>query len=309
MARNYDEVVSTGDEDDVRGAGYRPKPYWSLKNVGDSSVLRFLAETPEWVKGLTHQFVPVTLPQPEGHEGKWPGFMSATCRKDENLARFYPEGCPICADPTKDKWGKTYADKVQPLRYALAVEREIVALDNGTKVVQDKTVKIPARWGADGKPVEGETVEAPSIVIVAETMWRLFGQFKTMAADYGSMRGLDFTVKRIPDPAKPERSLLQVLPVVIPSQVTQEQWDMYANAVSCWLPNGGLRLKQLVGEQSEEEYYDRFWTRNGVMVPKGSGGGSSNGAPASVQAPVQSADPDKLAAMRARIANQAAPTA
>jgi hypothetical protein len=315
MATNYDTIVGTGDEDDPqRGGGYRQEPFWSQKE-GDTSILRFLQESAQWSKALTHRFHPVSKAAPKDHEGKRPTYMSATCRKDEALARIYPDGCPICSSPGTNDYGKTWEQASDVLRYTLAVEREIVDSEEigpdgkPVKVVRDKTVKMPV-WGPDGKPVEGETVEVPSIVIVNGTMYQMFSTLKAIGASYGSLTNCDFKISRIKNPTG-KGTTYQIIPIM-PSMHTEQvgpgtdHWKMYMDTVSLWVP-GGLRLAQLIGEKSEHEYYERFFTTNGVVITKAGGTQAAQGAPQTAAAPTP--DQSALEAMKARIAKQQAPAA
>lgn len=320
---NYEALARRGDEDDepkLSGNFYRREPVFYLKENGDSAILRPLSESPDWYKGLTHNFVEVTKPKPEGQEGKWPSVMAATCRKDPMLAGVYPDGCPICSSPLKNKYDKTMEEARQDLRYTLMVEREEVVGDGspemggaeflGKKGYVDKMIDVPI-YDAEGKPTK-ETVKRPSIVIVSGTMYTMFGALKNTGEAYGTLRNNDFRVKRVQNPTGRGDTYLWVgLPAIPSISPTTPAWQIYLEAVANWVP-GGLSVARFIGERSSEAYYDRFWTTNGVFQFKSSPVAASNGfapAPASApgagsiaSAPVsEEVDEDKLAAMRARV--------
>lgn len=308
MAIDYEATIGTGDEDDpAQGGGYRQEPFFILKK-GETAYLRFLQESSQWVKGLTHVF-PVAKAAPKDHEGKWPEFMSATCRQDEMLASYYPDGCPICKVPGTNKFNKTWERAAQVMRYTLAVEREQYESDqrrpDGKPVMltRDKTVKIPVFDPDSGKAIEGETIEVPSIVIVSGTMYQMFSSLKAIGASYGSLTNCDFKISRIDNPSG-NGTIYQILPVMENTGVAPgtEHWEMYENAVKLWTPKG-LRLKQLIGERSEEGFYDRFFTTNGVVL-KHPGGGTQAASGTSAATGPQQANPDMLQAMKDRIAKQ-----
>lgn len=328
---NYEALARRGDEEDepkYSGSFYRREPIFMLRNTGDTAILRPLAESPDWYKGLTHPFVPVTKGKPEGYEGKWPEGMSATCRKDPMLAAYYPEGCPICTSPFKTKFDKTMEEARQDQRYTLMVEREEVVGDGtpemggpeflGKKGYQDKMVEVPV-YDAEGKPTK-ETVKRPSIVIVSGTMYSMFGALKATGEAHGSLRNNDFRVKRTPNPTGRGDTYLWVgLPAIPSINPTTPAWQIYMDAVANWVP-GGLSVARFIGERSSAAYYDRFWTTNGVFQFKPVPASTSNGfAPATSPAPgagsigsapvSEEVDQDKLAAMRARVMGAAAAAA
>lgn len=330
-AIDYDALARQGDEDDeprYSGPGYRREPLFILKETGDTAILRPLSESKHWYKGLTHPYIPTTKPQPEGHEGKWPAGMSATCRKDPMLAGagLYPEGCPLCTAPFKTKFGKTMEEARQDQRYSLFVEREEVVGDGtpemggpeflGKKGYVDKMVDVPI-YDAEGNPTK-ETVKRPSIVIVPGTMYQVYGNLKTAGEAYGDLRERDFRVKRIANPnGKGDLYSWVGLDKIDSILPTTPAWGIYMDAVANWVP-GGLSVPRFIGERSAAAYYDRFWTNNGVLfIPATPASQSTGFAPAgaspagagSVSAPPAHEEPDeeKLAQMRARIMGNQTP--
>lgn len=320
---NYDEIVDSGDADDpARGGGYRREPWFIFpKEEGAISFFRPLTESAAWRNGLTHNFIPVLKPQPEDEKGKgkWPKMMSATCRKDPKLAVMYPDGCPICNfTGVKDKYGNTWAEAVKPLRYTLAVEREQVMGDGtpelggpakvGKPVLRDKTVNLPL-FGEDGQPVEGETIEVPSIVIVRNTMFSLFQALRGIGEAYQSLTGQDIRVTRTKSPNGNGTVLTPIPmppdPAIMPGT---QHWQLYTDTVGAWVP-GGLSVAQIIGQNAEETFYDRFFTTQGVIVPPKGGIPSGDDGAATAQAAVVAnqapaaavPDAEKLAALRARI--------
>lgn len=299
-AIDYDADIRTGADDDPnKGGGYRREPYMSLQSENDFVIIRPLAEANAWRIALTHRFVPVQKGAPEGHEGKWPEMMSATCRKDQNLAKYYPQGCAICAMPGQTKYGKTWEKATEPLRYMLAVEREMVKAADGSIVIQDKTVDVPV-FDDQGNETK-ETTTVPSLLIVNATMYQFFSNLKALWESYGSITNRDFRVTKIKNPSG-KGTLLQVIALDSTPDIRpgSEHWEMYEIAQQLWVP-GGLRLPQLIGEKSEDSHYERFWTTNGVVLPKG-----SVPTVAATAAPTASpvASEDRLAAMRARALGQ-----
>lgn len=312
---DFDNIIATGDEDDPnRGGGYRREPLWFLKNKGDVAYLRFLVETKQWRKAVTHQYIPVTLPKPEGHEGKWPEMMTATCRADEDLQRagLHKNGCAICKAPGENKFGRPWAKATDILRYALAVEREMVENPDGTKSLVDKMIEIPL-FDDNGQETD-ERITVPSLVIVAESMYKLFSSIKAIAETYGTITNRDFQIKRVDNP-KGNGTMLQVIPMPDTPHIRpgSEHWETYELAQKLWVP-GGLSVARHIGERSLDAHYDRFWTVNGVVAGNVAAltkkaDGTSAGVPAQAAAPATAAptasattDPDALAKMRARIA-------
>lgn len=317
---DYEALIRRGDEDDepkFSGSGYRREPNLYLKETGDTAILRPLIESKDWYRGLTHRWVQVTKPKPEGHEGKWPEGMSATCRKDSLLKKIYPDGCPICSSPLRTKFDKTMEESATDLRYTLAIEREEVVGDGspemggpefaGQKGWVDKMVEVPV-YDAEGKPTK-ETVKRPSVVIVSGTMYQMFGSLKQLGEAYGTLLDRDFRVKRIKNPSGNGDIYqwigLDKIPAIQPGT---DAWAIYQDAVKNWVP-GGLSLARVIGEKSSPAYYERFWTTDGVFqMPNTKAATPTTGfVPASSAVASEEPDADKLAAMRARIMGGSAP--
>lgn len=316
---DFEAVLRRGDEDDEPrfGGGYRREPNLILKETGDSAILRPLSESKDWTRALTHRFVPVTKPKPEGQEGNWPEFMGATCRKDSVLKQFYPDGCPICTSPLKTKFNKTMEEDAKDLRYTLMIEREEVVGDGspemggpenkGVKGYTDKLIDVPI-FDQDGKPTK-ETVKRPSVVIVSGTMYQMLTALKGLGEAYGTLRDRDFKVKRISNPST-KGDIYQWIGLdrIDSIRPGSDHWAYYEEAVKAWVP-GGLSAARVVGEKSAAPHYERFWTTDGVFQLPGQsrvGSPASGFSPASNFSPSAASqapepDADKLAAMRARI--------
>jgi hypothetical protein len=312
---DYEALLRRGDEDDeprFNSGGYRREPNFILKDTGDTAVLRMLAESKDWYRALSHRYVTVTKGKPEGHEGKWPEGMSATCRRDGLLKKLYADGCPICSSPLKTKFDKTMEESAADLRYTLAVEREEVTGDGspamggpeflGQKGWVDKMVDVPI-FDSEGKATK-ETVKRPSIVILSGSMYQMFGALKATGEGYGTLRDRDFRVKKIANPSgKGDVFLWTGLDRIDSIKPGTEAWGIYEETVKAWVP-GGLSLARIIVEKSAAPYYERFWTTDGVFQMPGQSRNavtSTGFTPASAATPTEEPDAAKLAAMRARI--------
>jgi hypothetical protein len=304
-----DDVLDRGD-DEVKGGAYRAEPFWYLKNEGDVSILRFMEESPDWRKVKTHRFFP-TGPEPEGYEGKWPSAMPGTCRADDKLKRFFPGGCPIDSSGYEGKFKK--GSRPDDVRYTLAVEREEYTNEAGRKAYRDKEIEVPV-FGDDGKEVEGETITLPSLVIVAETMWRMMSAVKANNEAFGTIRGQDLRLKLIKNP-NGNGLVVQVVPLNPDPKIQPgtEHWEMYTHAQKLWAP-GGLNVNRVILSRAKDEYWNKFFlaedgrTHEEHRIKRGGspeGAASTGGGSTASSAPAEEApNADKLAAMRARIAAQ-----
>jgi hypothetical protein len=320
-------LLRRGDEDDEPRYtnGYRREPHLFLKETGDTAIVRPLMESKDWFRARTHKFVPVTKPKPQDHEGKWPEMMTATCRKEPLFKKLYPNGCPLCDSPVRNKFDKTLEESVQELRYTLAVEREEVIGDGspemggpeyaGKKGWQDKMIQVPV-FDDRGEPIKDKFELHPSIVIISGTMFQMFGALKALGESYETLKDRDYQLKRVPNPNPNSKGDIFVWIPLTPIDAIKpgtEHWGTYLDAVKAWTPMG-LNLARTIVEKSSEEYYDRFFTTNGVYVipqkdrPKTAGFSAAQSSP-SVQATSDPVDPDKLAAMRARVLAQPTPAA
>lgn len=327
---DVETLLRRGDEDDEPKfkASWRRDPYISFKETGDFAILRFLAESPDWFRARTHRFVPVSKPKPEGQEGKWPKFMSATCRKDPVLRQYFPNGCPICTSPLKNQWDKSMDESADDLRYTLAVEREEVIGDGspemggeqfrGVKGIVDKMIDVPV-FGEDGEPIKDQFVKRPSIVIVSETMYKMFGAIKAVGEAYGSLRGQDIKIKRIPNPNGKKGDIYQAIGLKEIDSIKPgtDHWETYLEAARMWTPKG-LSPARVVIEKAGDDHYERFFTTGGEFVlprqaaPVNNGfapsGGEATPASAPKAAPSPEVDQDALDRMRARVMRQPSPS-
>ncbi len=301
-----DDVLDRGDDEEKVGGAYRSEPFWYLKNEGDVSVLRFLEESSEWRKVKTHRFFP-TGPEPEGYEGKWPSAMPATCRADEKLKRFFPKGCAIDSSGYEGKFKK--GSRPDDVRYTIAVEREEYTDDNGRKAYRDKEIEVPV-FDDEGNEVEGETITLPSLVIVAETMWRMMSSLKANNEAFGTICGQDFRLKLVKNP-NGNGNIVQVVPLNPDPKIQPgtEHWEMYQHAQKLWTP-GGLNVNRVILNRAKDDYWNKFFLAEDGRTheehrikrggsPEGASNGSGSSAPAEDQP-----NADKLAAMRARISKQ-----
>lgn len=296
-----DALIERGDDEEERGTAYRESPWWYKKNEGDVSILRFLEESPEWRKVPTHRFFP-TKPEPEGHEGKWPKMMPATCRAG-GLAKRFPQGCAIDSSGYEGKFNK--GSRPEDVRYTMAVEREQYEDENGRKQYRDIEIQVPV-CDEQGNPIEGETIGLPSIVLVGETMFKLMNGVKATGEAYGSLCGQDIRLKLIKNPNGKDGLIFQ--PVALkPDPLIQpgtKHWEIYMHTQELWKP-GGLVLNREIFYRAGDEYWNRFFlmedgrTHAEHMIRKG----APANEPASSRAVQQSepVNPDRLAAMRARI--------
>jgi hypothetical protein len=308
------------DEDENRGSGqFRKEPHWDLKE-GEEAVLRFLQDSKDWYRAQTHRFFP-TKAEPSDYEGKWPGFMPATCRKDPAFAALY-DGCPICVSGHKNKFGKVV--RAEDLRYTLAIEREVVIGDGsdamggpsmkGKKGYRDKMVEIPI-LDEKGEPTE-EKVTVPSVVIVSQTMYMMMGALKACGESYDTLCDRDYRIKRVKNP-QGNGTIYQVYPLDKTPDIAPgtEHWEFYDLAVQAY----GLKLPTLIYNKSTDDYYKRFFLEEdgfcsvdvrretGELSPatRPAGGSSKPSIPAQPTAANHpTPDADALAAMRARISKQ-----
>jgi hypothetical protein len=315
-------LLRRGDEDDEPRFtnGYRREPHLFLKETGDSAIVRPLMDSKDWFRARTHKFVNVTKPKPEGYEGKWPEMMTGTCRKEPLFKKLYPGGCPLCASPLRNKFDKTMEESAQELRYTLAVEREEVTGDGspemggpeleGKKGWQDKMIKVPV-FDDKGEPIKDQFELHPSIVIISGTMFQMFAALKALGEAYdGTLKDRDYRVKRVPNPNPSSKGDIFVWIPLTPIDAIKpgtDHWDTYLAAIKAWTPTG-LNLARIIVEKSSEEFYDRFFTTDGVyVVPQQARprtGGFSVASTPSVSTPSEAPDADKLAAMRARVLSQ-----
>lgn len=306
-----DSLIDRGDDEEERSSGYRERPWWWLKNEGDIAILRFLEESQDWRKVPTHKFFP-TKPEPEGHEGKWPKQMPATCRGGK-FARKYPQGCAICTSGYKGEYKK--GDKSEDLRYTLAVEREEYKDENGRRHYRDKEIEVPVFDPETGKVSETETITLPSLVLVGDTMYRMMSNVKANGEAVGSLRTQDIRLKLGKNPSG-NGLIVTAIPLgpdrdeaIMPGT---KHWEMYEYAQQLWKP-GGLVLNREIMYRASDEYWNRLFLmedgrtwkqhdieRGGDSTSHTPSGGSSSGGGQQATT-IEEPDPDKLARMRARI--------
>lgn len=298
----------------TRGSNFRRTEY--LPNIGkDKTVfIRYLTDSPDWYHTLQHNSVPTkSAPSDWPAQRKWPDSMSAVCRYDEAFAGIYSD-CYICDAKLVSQYGRECKASLRV--WALAVLREEVL---GTQAMVDQGMisaeQVGRRVGfkdatrevdetdADGKPTGKKTIE-PRIVVVNKAMNNYFSGLNSMYGIYGTVCDRDYVLKQIGEKKDVEFQHIPLDPTPTHKPGT-ESWAAYDEAIKAQ----GLDLAAIMAEKASDDFFAKFFDPNkqAPQREKKDGEQSSGGQATQASqiqqsvAPSNDVDPDRLAAMRARI--------
>ena len=318
------------------GGGRRRAAFLSLKE-GESTVLRYLLDQPQWYNTMTHTGVPTKAkPKDWPADSNWPSGMPAVCRYDKAFAEDKAAGfpaihtdCYICDAKVENSYGRV--SKPQPRHWTLAVVREEVI---GTQQMVDagqiepnqvgqrvgfkdrlREVEVPKKddKGEFVKNPDGtlamETVTERDIIVVNQPMKNYFGGLNTMYSVYKTVCDRDYHVTRYGSGTDTDyrHVPLDKTDDLMPGT---EKWKRYTTAIEEM--GEAADIEALITERASDEYYALFFDPN-KQAPSRSATGDS-AAPATSEAPVQGAAPveqqakasaepseDMVARMRSRL--------
>lgn len=286
-------------EASVSSSGRRGPDYFSLKDDGESTVLRLLTDHDDWIWVEQHSFVP-TKPGPKDAE-KWPKAMTSVCRYDKAFGGHYKD-CYIDDAKLKNSFGKVAS--ARPRVWALAVEREIVRGDGSEALggpakqgvivgIRDKIDEVD-EFGEDGKPT-GTKLQYPRILVINQPMKGFFSHFKALHGLYGTVVDRDFSITRSGTGTDTEYKIVPIDPITDPAtgqnlvKPGTPIWEKYLQAVA----EREVSLEGIVADKASDEYYARFFDptktveKDGTVVAAtaAAGGAAHNpvtGAPANL---------------------------
>jgi hypothetical protein len=292
IARGADAAEQRVEDHRPAGSVYE-KINWFKLDDGESMLIRFIDDASEWLTVAQHLHTK-TKPAPEGYSAdkKWNDVFSAVCRRDDNLAHLFPDGCYICDEmhnvrpnpKTAKKGGKWYP----AIRsWARAVVREEVraqdeqdAKELGVEVgevggYQDVMVEVD-EIGEDGKPT-GNKVEKPLIIVINNAWKNFFGPLKGYADAWPknghSLLDRDFLITRKGTGTETTYSIVPMDKIirddktVLDLRTTPEEiWDEKTQTL---VATGRSRkeallaeapdLLKLIEERINDEFYHKFF--------------------------------------------------
>lgn len=296
-----------------RGGNFRRIEYLPNIGKGKSIFIRYLDDSPQWYYCMAHPSAPTkNKPSDWPDDRKFPESMPAVCRYDKAFTGIYSD-CYICDAKLVNAWDRECKPVLRV--WALAVIREEVL---GTQAMVDAgqitADKIGKRVGfkdatreveetdADGKPT-GKKVIEPRIIVVNKAMSNYFAGLQSMYGVFGTVCDRDYVLVQSGEKKDVEFQHINLDPT--PNhQPGTESWKRYEQAIK----NQGLSIPDMLMDRSSDEFFATFFDPSKTAPPrKGKAeDGSKGDAPAAPAAQQQAAasndvDPDRLAAMRARV--------
>lgn len=242
-------------------AGDRKIKYFSIKNDGDSVMIRFLTPINEMMVVKRHDYVP-TKPAPAGmtNTAAWPTSMSVVCRKDNAFGGHYPS-CPICdTDEFSSKYNPGKKIPATAKTWAIAVLRHVVTRPDGSKAIEDVPREVQIK---DGDNVI--TRQERSLVVVCMAGKNFWGGVMAMAGRLeGSICDRDWTIIRqgtgtdtnyVPMPGDPD-------PILRPGT---EGWESYLRAMN----TQGYDLRKIIPDGASDEFFVRFFDKTRTLDKDG----------------------------------------
>lgn len=291
--------------------------FFSLKNEGDSIVLRPLDSQEEWIFVKQHSFVPTrALPSGVDEETRknFPKNTGAVCRRDKAFAGIHTD-CYVC-DHMRKEGDKPFRPIVR-LWGRFIVREPILGTDAMVEAGQIKPHQVNKvcgyqdemvtedEIGPDGKAT-GNKITHPRIVVANMSLDNFYGQLQGYAegyADEGGILDRDFTVTRKGTGTDTEYLFTPRTPTPqhdLNDPELRAKYEVFAKQAHLSVPE----LEEMITYRASDEFFARYFDPTKPFPERRSGeGDSSGGAPAAQQAkPVEDeATQDKLAAMRARV--------
>lgn len=234
-------------DQEQRASAFGPRlNYFNLKKDGETTVLRFITDSPEWIWVRQHNMAPTKT---QGPDSKLPKFMTAVCRNDKAFRGMY-ESCYLCDNPPPDTFKKGELQKPKPRIWALAVEREIVT-ENGERGVTDVIETV--------KDKDGKEYDRLKIVIVNMPLYGFFSHIQGMYSVYGTICDRDIQITRSGTGKDTEYRIVAHDPTPDHKPGT-ESWELYTLS----LQDQGVNLDQIVAEKATDEFYGRMFDPNWV---------------------------------------------
>jgi hypothetical protein len=301
------------------GSRFHRTPYLSIEE-NEQEVLRYITDSDDWVYVLQHANVP-TKNKPEGYTGNWPQSMPAVCRYDEAFKGIYSD-CYIDDAGLQNNWGRPCKPTIRV--WALACLREEVIGDKKMfKAGEIEESQIGKRLGYrdqmrdvderndKGEPT-GKTTQERAIVLVNFAPNNYFNALNSIYSIYGTVCDRDYVVKRTGEgkDANYDHIGYDMTQNLHPAFERDgkhfeetDSWARYGQA----LKEQNIDLGSIIAERASDDFYARFFDPTKTPEPRGGDKASGSSAPAQAKEPVvpspadNDVDPEKLAAMRARV--------
>lgn len=184
-----------------RNKGFnRSVDFLTLKESGDSIVVRFITDEPDFREVLQHSFAPTkSAPADFPKERKWPANKGSVCRQSPGFDAIYDD-CYLCGEnaPKNDKGNR----KRPALRlWALAVEREaIVGTEDDVKEGLIEDWQIGDTISYQDKLIEveedGKKVVKKHYLVLNFGLENFFDQFIAIAGVNKTLLNVDYTIVR-----------------------------------------------------------------------------------------------------------------
>jgi hypothetical protein len=304
--------------------------YFSLGDK-ETTVLRLIDDSPEWIYIKQHGFVP-TKGAPKdwdakGKDGapakKWPERMNAVCRKAKNEGELvFPEHggeCFICDhmtgnDRTKDGkfhpsiklWARAIVrDEIKGT--AAMVEAGLIEPHEKGQTVgfQDHMIEIQDT-DKEGKAV-GEPKQVPKVVVINMGMKNFFGALQASFDAYGTVLDRDYRITRRGTGLESEYDIVPMDPIMTKDPESDRMVKFTLQKDEIREPYLKLcDLEEVITEQASDRHFATFFDTTKEIPTRAkkddkaetdeSGTGTQEQAP---PAP----DAEELAAMRDRMLN------
>ena len=307
FGRGGDSAQEAEDALSASRGGFARTHYLPIIGKDKSMVLRYITDEQDWIHAMTHGGAQTKNKPSDWPEArKWPEQMPATCRHDKAFVNMYGD-CYICDNNVMGGFGKASKptlriSAIACLREEVLWTAELVAQRGADPVLigkragyRDATREI-AETDEKGEPT-GKTRIEPALVLVQKAMSNYFGGLKAMAKNYGTICDRDFIVQQ-----RNENKDIEFHHIPLDKDGLApgtEGWKRYEDA----LVAQKLDIQAILADKASDDYFARFFDPTKIPAPRQGKDDSTAGSQDSAQqsAPTNEPDPDRLAAMRARV--------
>jgi len=235
----------------------------SGQTTGESIILRFVTDEPEWIEAKQHGFIntkPAPADLPEGRT--WPKTMGAVCRYtlDGDGEPLYDD-CYICDHVQVPGKGKLAGKMVKPFAstklWAVAVVREAVIgtqadVDSGR--ISARQVGKPAYY-QDALIEKEDGSKVRQYLVINQSMGNFFDKLLGFASAYGSIVDRDYKITRTGAGTDTDYTIVSLDPM------KDEEGDLVdltdPKFAEDYKPN--FDLLKIVLDQAADEYYEWFF--------------------------------------------------
>lgn len=305
----------------------RLNPPGDNDEFGESIIVRFVTDEPDWIETLQHSFIR-TRPAPadKPSDKQWLERFGAVCRytlvpkgsnsNGEPILKQWYDDCYICDNVTKKVKRKGAEVDVpetgQPKMWAVAVEREeVIGTEEMVKAGEIESWQVDDVVSYRDKLVEHVDAEGnkelrPHYLVINQGMKNFFDKLLGFVAVYKNVVDRDYKITRTGSGTDTDYDIVPLAPVTVTVNGKQVKFDL-RNPLFKDQYNPPFSLNKIVAAQASKEHYDWYFDPTAEISwearfgKKDDSDGDNNNSPSKSDSADDANSREVLAAMRDKI--------